>query len=289
MNLALSVPALAAAAVTFVVVGSLALLGDAAEAASGNPAARLWRADGDGWLARLRAARRLRLSRCGLATPAQRFAYSATAAVALLGAAFASAMLVGARLTGDSAPSLLAWAAVGALLVRRAARMWLEERRRQLLADREASLPLALEMLCIAVNGGLGLVAAWHKATDGLAAAKEPLAEELRLVELDVGLGRSWRSALEDAAARTDMASLRGLGQLLEQAERFGSELAEAIRTGVDSILHEEMQSLEERAHENSVKMLFPLAMCMLPATLVLVPGPMLAITIETLRAASAD
>jgi tight adherence protein C len=290
MILALGAPALAAAAIAFVAVAVLAAVGDAADASTRSPASRLWRQDGLGGWARMRAARRLRLSQCGLGTPTQRLAFTTTAATLALLGALAGAWFANMRFANrEPLVPLLGGAAVGAMLARFLTRSWLEDRRRRLLAAREASLPLALELLCICVNGGLGLGSAWRTTADSLARAKEPLAEELRLVELDVGLGRSWRSALDAAAVRTGMASLRGLGQLLEQAERFGSELADAIRSGVDSLLHEELQGLEERAHHNSVKMLFPLAMIMLPATLVVVPGPLVGMALDALKAATSE
>lgn len=285
MSLEPGYPALVAAAIAFVTVAGAGLLGDAAEAAAREPSARLWRPEAPGRLARARAARRLRLSQSGLRTPAQRLGFTASAVLCVLAFAFGGALFAGT----SGVAATVAWAAAGAMYGQFLVRSWLEDRRRKLLALREGSLPLALELLCIGVNGGLSLGAAWRKAAAGLAAAREPLAEELRLVELDVGLGRTWRSALADAAARTGMTSLRDLGQLLEQAERFGSELADAIRTGADSLQHEEMQGLEERAHRSSVKMLFPLAACMLPATVLLVLGPLVAMTLDALKAASSD
>lgn len=277
--------AMAAALTTFVVVAGLGTLANAADSSAGNPAARLWRPHAPGWFGRMRDAQRQRLSQCGLRTPSQRLGATCAALLLLLAGSLGGAWLAGA---GGMA-SVLAYSAGGALLALSLVRWWMREQRAKLLAAREAGLSLALELLCIGVNGGLSLGAAWRKSAEAMAEAREPLAEELRLVELDVGLGRTWRSALEDAATRTGMANLLGLGQLLEQAERFGSELAEAIRTGVDSLLHEQMQDLEERAHRATVKMILPLAAFMLPATLLLILGPLVNLTVTALSSASAD
>lgn len=285
MIVALGDAAIAAAMATFVVVAGTGMLASAADAAARDPAARLWRPEAQGWFGSTRDALRLRLGQCGLRTPSQRIGFATAALLLVLAGSLGGALLADAGKTA----SVLAYSAAGSVFAVFLVRWWLREQRARLLASREAGLALALELLCIGVNGGLSLGAAWRKSAEAMAEAREPLAEELRLVELDVGLGRTWRSALEAAATRTGMPNLLGLGQLLEQAERFGSELAEAIRTGVDSLLHEQMQDLEERAHRATVKMILPLAAFMLPATLLLILGPLVTLTVAALKTASAE
>jgi tight adherence protein C len=94
--------------------------------------------------------------------------------------------------------------------------------------------------------------------------------------------------ALARASDRTGIGELRSLGSLLGQTERFGSDLARTLEVMADSLRHEEMQTIEERAHRASVKMLFPLAALMLPATLLLIVAPLLLLLFEALMKATA-
>jgi tight adherence protein C len=81
----------------------------------------------------------------------------------------------------------------------------------------------------------------------------------------------------------------RALGQMLEQTERFGTELARMVAVQCDTLRHAELQDLEERAHEASVKMLFPLTALLLPATLLVIVGPLLIMLFDALRQATSD
>ncbi len=278
-------PVWIAAGATFVVVTGVGLLEQMAQSVASRPERRLWSGGANGGLSAAFAARRHRLQLAGLQTAPQRLAFTLISIAVVLAGAVSGLLLAGERPTS----TVVAWSAVGALLARFMVRAWLAERASKLLSRRTASMPAAMELLCIGVEGGLGLHAAWQKVADGLHVGGDPLAEEFRRVELDVRLGKPWRSALDQASERTGLASFSGIGQILDQAEMFGSELSESIKLGVDSLVHDAMQELEERAHRSSVKMLFPLAACMLPATLLLVLGPLLALVLQALQAANAE
>ena len=281
---AIESPALIAAGATFCVVAGVGLLEQVAHAAAARPERQLWRRVSGQGVAGYVAARRERLEMAGLQTAPQRLTFSLLSIAAVLTGAVA-----GILLAGDRAPMVVAaWACGCALLARALSRAWLTEQGARLLGRRAASMPAAMELLCIGVEGGLGLHSAWQKVADGLDLARDPLAEEFRRVDLDVRLGKPWRAALNQASQRTGLTSFAGIGQILDQAEQFGSELSESVKLGVDSLVHDAMQDMEERAHRSSVKMLIPLAACMLPATLLLVLGPLLALVLEALQAANA-
>ncbi len=277
-------PAFIAAGATFCVVAGVGLLEQMAHAAGARPERRLWRPVSGQGVAGYLADRRRRLELAGLRTAPQRLKFSLVSAAAVLAGAFAGLLLAGDR----GAVVAAAWACGGALLARAFSRAWLNEQSSRLLSKRAASMPAAMELLCIGVEGGLGLHAAWQKVADGLNLASDPLGEEFRRVDLEIRLGKTWRSALDEASERTGLASFAGIGQVLDQAEQFGSELSESIKLGVDTLVHDAMQDMEERAHRSSVKMLIPLAACMLPATLLLVLGPLLALVLAALQEANA-
>ncbi|MFM8817279.1 MAG: hypothetical protein ACKOHI_05320 [Phycisphaerales bacterium] len=60
-----------------------------------------------------------------------------------------------------------------------------------------------LDLLQIAVEGGMGLAAAWATVTDAIGRRGGALAAEMRRVDVQVGLGASWPKALHDSSERT--------------------------------------------------------------------------------------
>jgi len=146
-----------------------------------------------------------------------------------------------------------------------------------------------LDLLQIAVEGGMGLAAAWATVTDAIGRRGGALAAEMRRVDVQVGLGASWPKALHDSSERTGVAEFGALGSLLGQAERFGTEVGRAIRVQCDAMRHEEVESIEERAHRASVNVVIPLVGLLLPATILVTFVPLLIIVIGALADVSPD
>ncbi|MBM3989380.1 MAG: type II secretion system F family protein [Planctomycetes bacterium] len=197
-------------------------------------------------------------------------------------------VLLAQRSVAELAPSVLL-ALLGGLLGWWLPQMWLDGRRTLRRLALAAEFPGMLDLLQISMQGGMSLAAAWKSVSNSLDGRGAALADEMRRVDLEVGFATSWTRALDSATARTGVDEFRALGLLLEQTERFGTEMARAIAVLSESLRHAEVQALEERAHEASVKMLFPLALFLLPATLMLIIGPLLTMLFAKLADATGD
>lgn len=196
--------------------------------------------------------------------------------------------LLAQRNSGELA-ALVLLALLGGLLGWWLPQLWLDGQRKLRQLALVAEFPVMLDLLQISMQGGMSLSAAWKSVSTSLDGRGAVLADEMRRVDLEVGFGTSWTRALDAATVRTGVDEFRELGLLLEQTERFGTEMARAIAVLSESLRHAEVQALEERAHEASVKMLFPLALFLLPATLLLIIGPLLTLLFENLGRATGD
>lgn len=166
---------------------------------------------------------------------------------------------------------------------------WLVERQVRRREEISADFPMMLDLLEIALAGGLGLPAAWAKVKDTIRGSSDPLAVEMRRIELDVDFGSSWAAALDRAAERTGVAGFRALASLFGQSERFGTELTRVMVVLSDSLRLEASQALEERAHVASVRLLVPLGALLFPATVIILVGPLFLMLFETLQNVNAD
>lgn len=152
-----------------------------------------------------------------------------------------------------------------------------------------ADFGFMLELLCLGLGGGQSLAASWSTVTRTIRSSMPAMGAEMSVVEFEIEIGRSWSEALDAASARTGCDDFRQLGRTLEHAERFGSDIATVISAHADSTRHETRQRTEERAHRQSVQMLFPMILCLLPATLVVLIGPLVIMLLNDLAGVSPD
>jgi tight adherence protein C len=61
---------------------------------------------------------------------------------------------------------------------------------------------------------------------------------------------------------------------MLVQTDRFGTSVAQALRTMADEMRTKRRQAAEEMAAKVGVKLVFPLVFCLFPALYVVMLGP---------------
>jgi tight adherence protein C len=135
-------------------------------------------------------------------------------------------------------------------------------------------LPDALDLLIVCVEAGAGLDAAIVKASEELAIAYPALAEEMRLITTETRAGKPRLEAFKNFASRTGVDDVRALVAMLIQTDRFGTSIAQALRTHAATSRTKRRQRAEERAAKLGVKLVFPLVFCLFPALYVVVLGP---------------
>jgi tight adherence protein C len=144
-------------------------------------------------------------------------------------------------------------------------------RGRERQAEIERAFPSVLDQLTICVEAGLSLDAAIARSAE---TGTGPLGEELSRVLQDIQLGATRQQALESLVGRTDVADIRHFVVAIGQANRYGVPIADALRSQALDARDRRKARAEERAQKMSVKLLFPLVFCILPALLVVILGP---------------
>lgn len=136
------------------------------------------------------------------------------------------------------------------------------------------SLPDALDLMVVCVEAGLGLDQAIQNVSKELAISHPEICEELGLITLEMRAGKRRSEALRNLADRTGESELRKLVAILIQTDRFGTSIADSLRTHADFMRIRRRQEAEERAGKVGVKLVFPIFFCILPAMLIVVAGP---------------
>src|SRR5580658_5245419 len=136
------------------------------------------------------------------------------------------------------------------------------------------SLPDALDLMVISVEAGLGLDQAIQYVARELRVTHQVLAEELGLLNLEIRAGKRRADALRNLADRTGERELRKLVAILIQTDKFGTSMADSLRTHSDFMRVRRRQEAEERAGKVGVKLVFPIFFFILPSMLLVAAGP---------------
>jgi tight adherence protein C len=131
-----------------------------------------------------------------------------------------------------------------------------------------------MDLLVTCVEAGLGLDAALSRVAEEMALAAPLLGRELNVTFLEIQAGVPRRDAFRRLADRTGVEDLKTLSAVLTQTEIFGTSIARALRVHAEGMRVKRMQKAEERAAMVSVKMTFPLILCILPSLIAVVLGP---------------
>jgi len=132
-------------------------------------------------------------------------------------------------------------------------------------------LPDMLDMLVISVEAGLGFDQAVAKI---VAATHGPLAEEFARALQEIQAGTERAVALRNLEERANIPELNAFITAMVQADVLGIPIGNVLRTQAGEMRLTRRQRAEEQAQKTPVKIVFPLILCILPATLIVVLGP---------------
>jgi tight adherence protein C len=136
------------------------------------------------------------------------------------------------------------------------------------------SLPDGLDFLAICLEAGLGLDQGIIRLGQELRVSHPALAEELLQINFEQRAGVPRITAWKSFADRVDLEMVRSFVAMLIQTDRFGTPLSKSLGTFSDSLRTQRRQQAEEKAAKTTIKMLFPLALCIAPAMGVVLLGP---------------
>jgi tight adherence protein C len=240
--------------------------GQVAKAAA--PVAKLATPTDDEEISRIRA----RFVHAGFRDASAPVIFFAVKALLALGLPIALALLTNVLSAKGYLPllALLVAAAIGYYLPNLVLSHLRETRQRELFE----AFPDALDLIIVCVEAGLSLDAAIARTASEMNVRSPVIADELRLVELELRLGMTRGRALRNLALRTGLEEISGFVAMLLQADRFGTSVADSLRVQADSLRVRRRQRAEEQAAKIPLKMLFPLIFFIFPSLLVVLMGP---------------
>jgi tight adherence protein C len=135
----------------------------------------------------------------------------------------------------------------------------------------QKGLAEALDMLTVCVEAGQGFDAALLQVARTV---EGPIAGEFARVLSEIQIGRSRGDAFASLGERTEAPEVKNFVSALVQADRLGLPIGSVLREQSTQMRVVRRQRAEEKAQKVTVKILFPLLLCIFPAIFIVVIGP---------------
>jgi tight adherence protein C len=132
----------------------------------------------------------------------------------------------------------------------------------------------ALDLMVVCIEAGLTIDSALQRIGQELVIAHPAISREFGMAHMETRIGLSRMDALRNMGQRTGNAAIQSLASMLIQTDRFGTSVADALRVHSDSLRTARQLAAEEMAGTASVKISFPLVLCIFPATFIIIAGP---------------
>jgi tight adherence protein C len=151
-------------------------------------------------------------------------------------------------------------------------------------AAMQKGLPDGLDLLVICAEAGLSLDAALTRVAREIGPSCPELADELGLAAVELGFLPERRQALENLNQRTNMPSVRGVVNTLQQTEKYGTPLAQSLRVLAAEFRNERLMKAEEKAARLPAILTVPMIVFILPPLFIVLIGPAILRTLDALR-----
>jgi tight adherence protein C len=129
----------------------------------------------------------------------------------------------------------------------------------------------ALDMLTVCVEAGQGFDAAILQVARTVTG---PIGGEFARVLSEIQIGKSRADAFASLGERTTAPELKTFVSTLVQADRLGLPVGAVLREQTKEMRVIRRQRAEEKAQKVTVKILFPLLLCIFPALFIVIIGP---------------
>lgn len=136
------------------------------------------------------------------------------------------------------------------------------------------AFPDALDLLLICVEAGMSIEAALRKVSQEVGAQSIPLAEEFTLTTAELSYLPDRKQAYENLARRTGLEGVKSVCLALQQSERYGTPMANALRVMAQENRDMRMAEAEKKAAALPPKLTVPMIVFFLPVLFIVILGP---------------
>ena len=136
------------------------------------------------------------------------------------------------------------------------------------------AFPDALDLMLICVESGMSIESSFTKVAAEIGTQSAELAEELALTTAELSYLPDRRQAFDNLARRCGHQGVRAVAVALNQAEKYGTPMGQALRVTATENREMRMSEAERRAASLPAKLTVPMILFFLPCLFVVILGP---------------
>ncbi|HEU0096557.1 MAG TPA: type II secretion system F family protein [Rhizomicrobium sp.] len=147
-----------------------------------------------------------------------------------------------------------------------------------MIAKRQQSImrafPDALDLMLICVESGMSIETAFTRVGAEIGTQSPELAEELALTTAELSYLPDRRQAFDNLAKRCGHNGVKAVATALNQAEKYGTPMGQALRVTANENREMRMQEAERKAASLPAKLTVPMILFFLPCLFIVILGP---------------
>ncbi|HEY5338430.1 MAG TPA: type II secretion system F family protein [Rhizomicrobium sp.] len=136
------------------------------------------------------------------------------------------------------------------------------------------AFPDALDLMLICVESGMSIESAFTRVAAEIGQTSVELAEELGLTTAELSYLSERRQAFENLAKRCGHNGVKAVAAALNQAEKYGTPMGQALRVTAQENREMRMLEAEKKAAALPAKLTVPMILFFLPCLFVVILGP---------------
>jgi len=136
------------------------------------------------------------------------------------------------------------------------------------------AFPDALDLMLICVESGMSIETAFTRVAAEIGTQSAELAEELGLTTAELSYLPDRRQAFDNLAKRCSHPGVRSVAVALNQAEKYGTPMGQALRVTATENREMRMAEAERKAASLPAKLTVPMILFFLPCLFIVILGP---------------
>lgn len=166
------------------------------------------------------------------------------------------------------------WPVLGAYIGLKLPWWYVSRARKKRFGAIQKALSDVLDLMTICAEAGLSLAAMLERVSRELAFSYPEMSEELSLTSLEIGFLPDRNQALTNLAKRCGLSEIRGIVSVLIQTEKYGTPIAQALRTLAAEFRQARMLRAETKAARLPALMTIPMIVFILPTLFIVIISP---------------